>query len=300
MMYPGWREGSLQSLTRNWHAEGVKDPTYDALVGDLQRLRSKPGLPTIQRLDGAFALIDDLGQGDLARAWHELAMLQSEHGSDSTTDIGAYFYLAGWGIGRDTLEQRREQYASSHHCDSRTGLRRADRGMRQLATLIRHRSVTNRPWVFASLLQSGNYADAIIRFHMTREAWRPPTIRINDEPAPYEFVLHKQTDRPGWLHSLAIYEHLPLDLQAPRSHDMLSVFVHWAMPIWPTWFHVTFAADPRILTTSHSYHDRGLALGLQWSHRTTAEDCGDLVKDHRIWTPEADPHRFELPEGWGR
>lgn len=278
----------------------MKDPIYDELVQELRRVRTKPGLPGPERLDGAFTLIDELGQGDLMRAWELLEALRQEHGNDADSDIAAYFALAGWDVGLSTLEQRRDAYARTHYCDSRTALRRADRGMGQLARLIRHGSASSRPWVIFALWQSGNHAEVIVRFHMTIESWRPPTIRINDEIQPHDFVLHRMKDRPGWYHSLAVAERVPLDLTAGQSQDMLSAFVHWPMPIWPAWFHVTYAADPRILTTSHVYADRGLSLTLRWSHMVTAAECGDLVSAKRLWAPGSDPHGFEVPEGWMR
>lgn len=262
----------------------MKDPTYDALVADLRRLRTQPGLPTAARLNVALALVDDLGQGDLERAWRELESIRLERGIDPQTDIGAYFYLAGWQVGRDTLEQRREEYASTFHCDSRTALRRADRGLSKLARLVRHRSVNNRPWVFAALFQSGNFTDVIIRFNMAYETWRPPTIRVNERLSEHDFVLHPLAERPGWYYSQAIREKVNLDLAAARGEDLVNVFIHWPMPVWPTWFTNCFIADPRVVAASHTYPDRGLSLALQWSQQLAPDKQKALVKDRHLWT----------------
>jgi len=247
----------------------LKDPTRDRLLNELRAMRRMPGLPMIDRLSGQNELIEALGYGDVERAWARLQRLRDEHGGDPQTDIGTYFYLAGWDIGRDTLDQRIKQYANHFGCDERTARRRGDRGADKLATLIRDQAETNRPWGLITLFQSAK-VDFIVRLMMTYESWRPAEIRINGEDVSDPvFTLHKNPDVTGGYYHQLIAEAVPLGTSAGENGTMASIVVHWPMPVWPTWQTAAYIADQRIVTRTRTYRDRGVEMRLEWSQTST-------------------------------
>jgi hypothetical protein len=242
----------------------LKDPIRDDLLRELRSIRKMPGLPTIERLSGHNELIEALGMGDVDRAWHRLLRLREEHGGDAATDIGAYFYLAGWDIGRDTLDQRISLYRNSFSCNERTALRRGDRGAVKLTTIIRDQAEENRPWGLITAFQSGTKVDFIIRLMMAFESWRPPEIRLNgrdiSEPT---FMLHANPDVIGGYYYQMILEAVTIDMAADgQGGTAVSLVVHWPMPVWPTWQTAAHIADPRIITRTRTYRDRGIELQL--------------------------------------
>jgi hypothetical protein len=222
------------------------------------------GHPSIDRLSGQNDLVEALGYGDVERAWARFHRLRDEHGSDPQTDIGAYFYLAGWEIGRDTLDQRIMQYANEFPCNKRTALRRGDRGAVKLATLIRDQAETNRPWGLITLFQSGDKVDFIVRLMMAYESWRPAEIRINGEDVSNPtFTLHKNPDAPGGYYHQLIANGVPLDPTVAKGSTIASLVVHWPMPVWPMWQTVAHVADPKIVVRTVMYRDRGCGLRLE-------------------------------------
>lgn len=278
-----------------------KDPVRDGLVKELRALRREPGIPRIERLTGKHLLIETLGMGDVARSWERLEQLREEHGSDQAADIGAYFYLAGWGVGRDTLDQRIQRYAEVQHCNPRTGLRRADRGATKLAAIIRDQAEYTRPWGLITVFQSGERADVITRLMLGRESWRHPTIQLNgDDVADPQFTVHQNADVEGGLFHQFIAQCVPLDLNVTEFERMLSLYVHWPMPVWPTWQIAAYVADPRIIVRSRSFHSRAFEVWLEWSRSETASKCLPLVHDQRIWVDSTDPHVQQLPDSWRR
>lgn len=233
-----------------------------------------PGWPAIERLSGQNELIEALGMGDVDRAWHRLQRLREEHGKNPESDIGAYFYLAGWDIGRETLDQRLTQYAEEYLCEKRTALRRGDRGALKLATIIRDRSETNRPWGMISVFQGGASVDFIVRLMMAYESWRPAEIRMNDENVSEPtFTLHKNPDVMGGYFYQFVAQDLPLDTTEAGRSTMASIVVHWPMPVWPTWQTMTHVADPRIWIRTRTFRDRGFEVWLEW-HGEKAEPAG--------------------------
>jgi hypothetical protein len=222
------------------------------------------GHPSIDRLSGQNDLVEALGYGDVERAWARFHRLRDEHGRDPQTDIGAYFYLAGWEIGRDTLDQRIMQYANEFPCNKRTALRRGDRGAVKLATLIRDQAETNRPWGLITVFQSGAKADFIVRLMMAYESWRPAEIRVNgNDVSDPTFTLHKNPDVTGGYYHQLIAESVALDTSVSQGGTMASIVVHWPMPVWPTWQTVANIGDQRLLVRTRTYRDRGVELRLE-------------------------------------
>lgn len=241
----------------------LKDPVRDQLVKELRAIRKMSGLPVSERLSGQNELVEALGMGDVDRAWHRLLRIREEHGTDPETDIGAYFYLSGWDIGRDNLDQRLEQYAKTYFCKERTALRRGDRGAAKLATIVRDRAETNRPWGMISIFQGGTNVDFIVRLMMAYESWRPAEIRINgDDVSEPPFTLHENPDVMGGYYHQLVVQGVPLNTDGSDASKMASIVVHWPMPVWPTWQTMTHVADPRIWVRTRTFRDRGIEVWL--------------------------------------
>lgn len=242
----------------------MKDPVRDAIVKELRAIRKMPGLPSIERLTGQNELIDALGYGDVERAWARLERLREEHGSDPQTDIGAYFYLSGWGIGRDTLTQRKQLYANEFGYDERTAVRRGDRGADQLGAIIRDQSESKRPWGLITLFQSGNKVDFIVRLMMAYESWRPAEIRLNGEDiSDPVFTLHKNHDVAGGYYHQLIAEAVPVVRSAGERGAMATLLVHWPMPVWPTWQTVVHTPRQDVTVRTRTFRDRGIEVRLE-------------------------------------
>ena len=267
---------------------GLKDPVRDALFAELRALRKMPGPPAVDRLAGKDELIEALGMGDVDRAWHRLNRLRNEHGTDPKTDIGAYFYLSGWDVGGESLDHRIRKYAKVFHCNERTGLRRGDRGAVNLAVIIRDEAERNRPWGLITVFQSGAKADFIVRLMMAYESWRPAEIRLNGQDiSEPTFTLHKNPDVTGGYYHQLIAEAVPLDTSVGKNGTMASLVVHWPMPVWPTWQTAAYVVDPRIITRTRTYRDRGVELRLEWSRHEAVEGRA-LAAAGKVWVSGSD------------
>lgn len=260
----------------HWQKIGImaqpKDPRREALVQDLRSFRKGVGVPSPERLDGLFDLVDALGDGIVERAFGELDRYYREHGQDPLSAIGAFFYLSGWGVGLDSVNQRRSVYVQQYPCDESTAWRRAQRGLQQLATLIRDGDERQRPWAFVAIFQSGPRFHPIIQFNLAYESWRPPLIQINGEEVPFDFVLHRDPSEPDrFLHRVILPEY-PLNLEAGLSEPMAIVRVTWAMPVWPVWSLSNWVADPRISMMMRTFRDRAVEVSIHWRESVTAEE----------------------------
>lgn len=265
-------------------ADSLTDPVRDRLREELRAVRRMSGLPDVGRLAGKDHLIEALGEGDVARAWARLLRIHDEHGSDPATDIGAYFYLAGWDVGRETVDQRAKQYADTFHVTERTAIRRGDRGIANLAVLIRDTDETARPWGLITLFQSGNTVDVIVRLMLAFESWRPATIRINgNDRSDPDFTIHRDQAVTGGFYHQLVLEKLPLNVGAAQFEPMVSVVVHWPMPVWPTWQTRLYVADGRIAGYARTFRDRGFEVRLEWTREKAvrALRAKGLAKDRR-------------------
>lgn len=266
----------------------LKDPVADTLVKELLLLRREAGVPGIGRLADKDMLIDALGMGDLERAWIRLERLREQHGDDPQTDVGAFFYLAGWGARRSTLEQRIEQYAQEFNWVERTARRRGDRGAQALARLIRHEAETTRPWGLITVFQSGTTATFVTRLVMAYESWRPATVYLNDaDVSDPQFVIHRNPDVEGSYYHQLILDNVALDLTVTQHQPMARLSVHWPMPVWPTWQVLTYIADPLILVKTTTYRSRSVEVALNWGRVESAtEGRHVMARDGRRWTRE--------------
>jgi hypothetical protein len=275
-----------------------KDPIRDALVRELHTFRKGPGQPTMARLEGLSQLVDALGQGQPERAFEALRRYQLEVGADPESDIGAFYYLSGWGVGLDTVDARRTRYAGDFHCDISTAWRRAERGIRQLVIYIRDHDENSRPWALISLFQSGNAFQPFLDFNLGYETWRPPVVTLNREVIPIDFHVHHNPDDDTRYTRRIVLPETPLKLDVDYGEPMARLRVAWAMPVWPLWQVGSWTADPRIVTMLRTYRERAVEVSLQWWKKTPAADVEGLVHDAAIWADRSDPNRFNLPSGW--
>lgn len=259
------------------------DPVHDQLVRELRQVRKASGLPSIERLSGKLELIESLGLGNIERAFEVLTGYWNEYGADAESDIGAFFYTAGWRVGLETLDQRQNRYAFEFRCDPRTALRRSNRGMEKLAAIIRDRSENSRPWAALSMFQSGSQAQVVIDFNLAYESWRPPEVQLNDEELTGLQFAVKPAEAPGRYSSRIILPLFDLDLAVEFGEPMARLRVLWPMPIWPVWHVMAWTADPRILVRLRTFRQRAAEVSYEWWLDGRPCDVGDLARDARMW-----------------
>lgn len=277
----------------------LKDPTHDEIVKELIRFRKGEGAPTVARLAGLFYLVESLGDGSPDMAFTELTRLYEEHGTDPLTNIGAFFYLSGWAVGLGTVNQRRDLYVTRHLAgDISTPLRRSNRGIEQLATLIRDRDEVSRPWAFVSIFQHKNMFQPFLDFNLGFESWQKPSVYVNGDEHHFDFVLHEDPATRNRYAKRIVMPETPLNLDVGFAETMSVVRVEWPMPIWPVWSVLSWTADPRIMTHLRTFRQRAVEVRLQWWRQTPPAQVEGLVSDGAIWAERHDPDLMNLPEGW--
>jgi hypothetical protein len=222
-----------------------------------------------------------------------------QHGTDPLTNVGAFFYLAGWGVGLSSVDQRRTAYVASHYAaDVSTPWRRSERGIHELVTLIRDRDEHTRPWAFVSVFQSGGKFQPVLDFNMRNESWRPPTVLIDGEPVDVEFCVHPHPTIPDFYTRRFVLPEAPLTLDVGFAERMAVLRVGWNMPVWPVWSVFSWTADPRIAVHLRTFRERAVEVSLQWWRKTPPGDVEGLVSDGAIWAERRDPNAMNLPSGW--
>lgn len=241
----------------------VVDPIRDAIMKELMLFRKQPGHPGPHRLDGLFHLIEALGEGIPERAFDELTRLYEDLGRDPETTVGAFFYLCGWNVGLGTIEERRARYIAEHYSGEKTApWRRATKGLHELATLIRDRDETDRPSVVVSIFQSGAAFQPILDFAMAHESWQPPIVIVNGEKVDLAFHVHKDPKRDDRYTRRFVLPEAPLDTTVRIGEQMGRIFVHWPMPVWPTWRLLAWVPEPRILAQMRTVRNRAVEVSL--------------------------------------
>lgn len=277
------------------------DAVGDDLFDDLRAFRKSPGEPSANRMEGLFELTELLGEGNPERAFDALQRYNEQYGGDPQSNLGAFFYLAGWSVGLETLDQRLRRYAQTFHCAKETGWRRCDRGIRQLAAMIRDQSESSRPWAVVSIFQSGKQFQPFLDFNLGHEAWRHPVIQLDGrELEGLDFVVHRAEaprGKPRYTSRIILPE-APLRLDVQFGEPMARVRVIWAMPVWPVWNVVSWTADPRILTRLRTFRQRAVEVSLEWWRKTPPAEVTGLVTDGAVWAERTDPNRLVLPPGW--
>jgi hypothetical protein len=277
----------------------ITDPIKDELIRELRVFRRGVGVPAASRMAGLFYLVESLGDGVPERAFDALTRLHDDLGRDPVTNAGAFFYLSGWDIGLGSVEQRRMRYVDEHFAsDVSTPWRRSERGIDELAVLIRDRNEHHRPWVFVSIFQSGARFQPVLDFNFGHESWVPPRAFIDADEVDLDFHGHKDTEgKRGYTRRIVLPES-PLETDVQFGEPMAVVRVSWPMPIWPVWSLLSWTADPRILTHMRTFRERSVEVSLQWWRQTPPDQTEGLVTDGAIWAERRDPNDMNLPEGW--
>lgn len=224
----------------------VDEPLRDVIVADLLELRKQPGALRESRLTGLPHLTEYLGSGSEAQAYSELLRLRRRHGRETGTDIHAFFYTAGHGVGGQSLAQRLKRYAADFHVDDRTALRRSDRGVQALSYLIRDRNDYARPWGVLIALQSGSQVLLDVGVYVWEyTSYRRPRVSVNGERLDgLAFDLDEY--EPGKLRASEKIEDLPLATSNEGGKPLLEVVVQWPLPVWPLWMVSTHLCDIRL------------------------------------------------------
>lgn len=278
----------------------LKDPTLEELYRELRVFRRGQGLPTVARIAGLFYLNESIGEGIPERTFDELTTLYERYGQDPISSVGAFFYLSGWSVGLDSVDQRRTAYVASHYAaDVSTPWRRSERGIKELATIIRDRDERSRPWAFVSVFQHKDIFQPFLDFNLGYESWQKPNVFINGEEVVIDFHVHT---RPGTEHRYTrriVLPETPLNLNVGFADTMAVLRIGWAMPVWPVWSVVSWTADPRIMTHLRTFRQRAIEVRLQWWRNESPREVDGLVSDGAIWSARHDPNKMNLPKGWG-
>lgn len=275
------------------------DPTRDEIARELIVFRKGAGEPDVHRLVPLFYLTEALGDGNPEEALETLTRYKRELGSDPMSNIGAFFYLSGWDIGFDTIDRRRQQYLDEHYAGNiSTPWRRSERGIRELAAVIRDRTESHRPWAFVSIFQSGGTFQPVLDFNMNYESWQPPKVFIDHEPIPLDFHVHRDTQQDGRFTRRIVLPESPLRTDVGFAEAMATVRVHWPMPVSPVWSLLSWTADPRIMSHMRTFRERAVEVSVQWWQQMPASETEGLVTDGAIWAARTNPNTMDLPNGW--
>ena len=277
----------------------LTDPVRDEIAKELKQFRKGSGHPGPHRLNGLFHLTEALGDGIPEKAFDELSRLRHEYGVDPMTNIGAYFYLSGWDIGLGTIDERRARYVAEHYAGEITApWRRAEKGIAELATIIRDREETSRPWAFVSLFQSGGKVQPVLDFTVGHESWNAAQVFIDGDEIDLHFHFHKESEQNGRYSRRFVLPETTLRTDAAFAENMVALRVRWPMPVWPVWSVASWTADPRILTHVRTFRERSIEVALQWWRQTPADETSGLVTDGAIWAERTDPNEMKLPPTW--
>lgn len=241
------------------------DPIRDAILKELLQFRKQAGHPGPHRLDGLFHIVEALGDGIPERAFDEFAQMYENLGRDPETNVGAYFYLCGWSVGLNTIDERRLRYVAEHYAGEISApWRRAKKGASELATIIRDRDETNRPSAVVSIFQSGAAFQPVLDFTMAFESWQPPAVLVNGENIDLDFHIHKDPKRDDRYTRRFVLPEARLETSVKHGEQMGRVFVHWPMPVWPTWRLLAWVPEPQVLPQMRTVRNRAVEVSLSW------------------------------------
>lgn len=277
----------------------IKDPTRDELIRELRIFRKGAGHPSIVRLNGLHYLTEILGEGIKEKAFDEIGELYEAYGKDPETNIGAFFYLAGWNIGLESVDERRVSYRDRYYVDVSTAWRRSERGIQELTTIVRDLDEKFRPWAFIAIFQNRDTFQPFLHFNLGYETWSKPSVFIDDVEQEIDFHVHYDPDNELRYTRRIILPDQPLNLDVEFGEAMAVLRVVWNMPAWPIWSLGSWTADPRIMTRMRTFRNRAVEVSLEWFRQTPPGDVEGLVGDGAIWAERRDPNQMNLPPGWG-
>lgn len=244
-----------------------EDSIQQELLADLRVLRRMEGEPDQARLTGRHALIEQLGSGSIKAAYKRLMALAEEAGSEVGSDIHAYYFTIGLGVGGLNLDDRLKRYAETHHVVTKTALRRSDRGLVALSHLIRDRSVVQRPEAYLWLTQDGPIVGLTVTFWMIADTeFRQPGIYIDGKRQDLP-KLEWSAFEPG-TNLLKARHRVLVDLNdlERRSDRLVNFHMWWITELLPTFELATTVADPRLFPLLRVSHDNRASAELKWQH----------------------------------
>lgn len=239
------------------------DPLRLQLLKELRLLRRDEGAFVPERVASCEALVRVVGMGSVEQLHGTLHEMFLRYAADPEGDIRAYLETSGVGVDGDSLNKRLDAYAAAHHVDSRTALRRSDRGADKLATLFRDEELFFRPWGHLTMYQFGERVLCTITLNLDpRSEYRPPAVWVNDQlldTLTFEFgAAHPTT---GYVQAVQHIDSFRLD----REHGWLfKVDVEWRMGVWPQWVLAAQLADPRLVAKIQTQRNYMTEATITW------------------------------------
>lgn len=216
------------------------------------------------------ALVRVVGMGSVEQAHATLFEMFKRYGVEPEGDIRAYLETSGIGLDGTSLNLRLDAYASRHHVDERTALRRSDRGAKKLATLFRDEDLFFRPWGHLTLYQFGERVLVSIALHVDPESeYRPPAVWVNDElleDAVFEFDTKIESN--GYIRALQHVDRFALQRDAKW---LFKIDVEWRMPVWPQWVLAAQLADSRLVAKIQTQRNFMTEATITWGSWPGAE-----------------------------
>jgi hypothetical protein len=249
------------------------------LLAELRQLRRAPGPFNEVRLGGAEMLIDYAGSGSVEQAFTFLMDLLDRDGADAESDVRAFYETAGYDTSGNNLDERLRAYATRHHVDERTGLRRSDRGADKISYVIRDQFHYDRPWCNLVAVQDGDQVTLRVAVEMPeRSHWRRPRVYINGElQDDRSFELHDSKTASSYVTGVEIFRNVPLNLDASEDEPLLELRVFWIMPVWPFWQTGAHLVDPRIYAKLVNNREHSAELFIYWASEEAKVAGGPLA-----------------------
>lgn len=255
-----------------------EDSIQQELLSDLRVLRRLEGEPNEFKMAGRHALVEQLGSGNIATAYKRLMSWADEAGSVSGTDIHAYFFTIGLGVGGYNLEDRLRRYAETFHVVHKTALRRSDRGLIALSHLIRDRSVEWRPSVYVWLTQSGPTVGLTATFFtVVGTEFRQPRVYMNGKHQELS-KLKWVDDEPG-TNMLKARHRILINLtdELPASGQLITFHIWWVTEMHPTFELGTTLADSRLFPVMRVTHDNRASFEVEWQNVNDRCEVAELA-----------------------
>ncbi|HWH25143.1 MAG TPA: hypothetical protein VNT53_00655 [Pseudolysinimonas sp.] len=222
------------------------DPLRLQLLKELRELRKEQGAFAPDRIATCEALVRVVGMGSIEQAHATLFEIFKRYSVEPDGDIRAYLETSGIGLAGNSLNDRLDSYAETHHVDRRTGLRRSDRGAAKLATLFRDEELFFRPWGHLTMYQFGERVLVSLALHIDPESeYRTPTVWINDQPLEdLTFDFKAPSKSTGYVRAV---QHIDEFTLQPEKAWLFKINVEWRMPVWPQWVLGAQLADNRLI-----------------------------------------------------
>ena len=224
----------------------IDDPLRLQLLKELRELRKGQGALAPDRIAVCEALIRVVGMGSVEQAHATLFEMFKRYSVEPDGDVRAYLETSGVGLEGKSLNDRLDAYATSHHVERRTGLRRSDRGADKLATLFRDEELFFRPWGHLTMYQFGSSVLTSIALHIDPESeYRTPAVWVNDELLEdLVFEFEAPSESTGYVRAVQHVDGFKLQ---PEAKWLFKIDVEWRTPVWPQWVLGAQLADNRLV-----------------------------------------------------